>query len=464
MSNNRIDALERAPIKGLLWRYALPAIIGSSVNALYNIIGRYFVGNTPYLGDAAMTAMGVALPIMIIIAAFGMLVGAGSASRISIFLGQGSSQKAEKVLGTALLLTLGLTLTVSLLLFAFLDPVVRMLGAKGEMAYYTKAFLSFFLPGSIFSTLCFSFNNMMRASGYPRKAMYIMIFTLVVNIILAPLFLRQFEWGIEGAAIATVISMIVGTILVLYHFTVQSRTLRLRLRYIRIDKEIAKAILSIGMSPFLMQLVSSTVVFIIIRQLDIYGGEAAVGAYTIMNALLMLMIMIMVGLTQGMQPIVGYSYGAAKYERVEEALKYTIKIGMTMGLVGLIISLFFPHVVVNLFKPSDHAIIDETIRSMRISGILLPIVGFQIVATSFFQSIGKVAQSIVLSVSRQLLFLLPALFTLPRYFGTVGVWASIPVADFSASIITAILLIVQIRAFRAARKMQDVKLKAKSDQ
>lgn len=447
MQSERILELKSAPVNKLLWRYALPAIVGSTVSALYNIITRYFIGNADYLNDDAMSAVGLALPIMTIIAAFGMLIGAGAGSRISIFLGNEDYDKAEKVIGTSLVLTFVITLFVSMSLYIFLEPLVTFLGADEGTYQHTYDFLKYFLPGAIFTNLCFSFNNMMRASGYPKKAMYTMLLTLVLNAILAPFFIYQLRWGVEGAALSIVLSMAIGTVFVMQHFVSKQSILRFKLPNIRFNWIITKAILSIGMSPFLMNVVASSIIFIIIQQVKIYGGSVAVGAYTIVNVLLMLVILIFLGLTQGMQPIVGYSFGAKKMHRMREALIQTVKMGVIIGTIAMIIGVFFPSAVVSFFNPSAE-LAAVAINAIKIITILLPLVGFQTVVIIFFQSIGKVKQSIFLSLGRQIFLLLPGLYILPMYFGIDGVWYAIFIADLTSTCIAAIFLWVQLRELK----------------
>ena len=454
---DQLQELREAPIKKLLWKYSLPAIVGSTVAALYNIITRYFVGNAEYLDDHALSAMGIALPVMTMIAAFGMLVGAGAGSRISIYLGNQDFDRAESVVGTSLLLTLIITLTVSYSMFFFLEPLVYQLGADEFTYEYTRDFLMIFLPGAIFSNLCFSFNNMMRASGHPRKAMYTMLLTLIVNAILAPLFIYWLEWGIKGAAISIVASMVIGTIFVMAHFLNKKTLLRFRVSKIRLNWSITKAVLSIGMSPFLMNVVSAAIIFIIIHQVKIYGGSIGVAAYTIANITLMLVVLILLGLTQGMQPIVGYSYGAKEFARLREALLYTVKIGVLIGVVAAIVGVFFAALVVRPFNPSEELAL-FTMDSIRIITFLFPLVGFQMVVTIFFQSIGKVGHSIFLSLSRQIFFLIPALYLLPNLFEGLGlppidgVWAAVPVADFISAFTAALFLWIQLREFKAMKQ------------
>ncbi|MDU1891949.1 MAG: MATE family efflux transporter [Dysgonomonas sp.] len=442
-----IDELENKKINKLLWQYALPAIVGTMVNALYNIIDRIYIGHGPDLGDHAIGGLGIVLPIMNLTAAVGMLVGAGSASRISICLGKGDKETAEKIIGNSFLMTIILTGTLVGILFLFIDPILMYIGATEETFPYAKEFLMYYLPGNIFLTMCFNFNSMMRASGYPRKAMYTMLIGVIANIIIAPIFIFVLEWGIKGAAIATIISMFIGLCFVMHHFMNQNSMLRLRKKNIGLNPTIVWAIASIGLSPFFIQVAASAVAFMINSRLRLYGGNIAIEAYAIANTLVMIIIMIMVGLTQGMQPIVGYNYGAGRINRVKETLNYTIKVGVVIGCIGFAIGLLLPQFVVMPFNPSP-PLAAESAKALRIITIMLPLVGFQIVVTNFFQCIGMAAKSIFLSLTRQFLLLIPALLVLPNFFNLNGVWYSLPTADFLATVLTAILFIWQLQKFK----------------
>lgn len=452
-----IEELVNKKISKLIWQYALPAIIGTSVNALYNTIDSIYIGHG--LGDEAINALGIALPVMTIIAAVGMLVGAGSASRISIFLGMGDKDAAEKIIGNAFILSIITSGIVIILLLIFLEPILYLLGATGKTYNYAVEFLRFFLPGSIFSTMCFGFNNMMRASGYPKKAMYTMLMSVVANIILAPVFIFIFNWGMMGAAFATIISMFISLCFVMYHFMNQNSMLRIRVANFRLDAKIVKAILSIGLSPFFIQLAAATVAFLIIHSLQQYGGDMAIGAYNIANKLVMIIIMVIVGLTQGMQPIVGYNYGAGNMTRVREAVNYTAKVGVIIGGIGFIIGAFFPSLVVQPFNPSP-ALAHASANALHIITMMLPLVGFQVVITNFFQCIGMAGKSIFLSLTRQFLLLIPALYLLPVFWGLDGVWASMPVADCLSTILTAAMFIWQIRLFKKMEEQQSANMQA----
>lgn len=453
-----IEELENKQISRLLWQYALPAIVGTMVNSLYNVIDRVFIGL--WVGDDAISSLGLVLPIMNITAAVGMLVGAGSASRISIYLGKKDIITAEKIAGTSFLMTLILSGLVILGLLLFLEPVLRYAGASDVTLPYARDFLQIFLPGNLFLSLCFNFNNMMRASGYPKKAMITMLISVFANIILAPIFIHVLGWGIKGAATATFIAMVIGFVFVMEHFVNPKSFIKIRLKNFKLPKDIVWSITSIGLSPFLMQLAASAVIFFIISQLrkttgdDIHAGDMAIGAYTIANTLLMLIVMVVIGLTQGMQPIVGYNYGAKNYNRVKEAVVYTIKIGIGITTFGFILGFFFPQIFVSFFNPGP-ILAEDSVNALRLLVICFPLVGFQVVVTNFFQCIGQAGKSILLSLTRQVLFLVPALYILPMHIGLNGVWLSIPIADFLATITTLCLFLMQIRVLKREALIQN---------
>lgn len=419
-------------ISSLFWQYALPAIIGTSVNTLYNIIDGIFIGH--WIGREALSAAGLILPIMNIAAGIGLLVGVGSASQLSILLGKKEQAKAEKLAGTSFVLTLLLSGVTLLLLLIFIDPLLYFVGASEATHGYAKAFLVVFLPGSLFLTLAFNFNNMMRACGYPFKAMITMFISVIANIILAPIFINVLNWGMYGVAIATTLSMMISFVFVMLHFTSKKSTIRLYWSNFRFDWDLIKSILSIGMSPFAMQIAASVVVIFINWQLNRYApvnhinSDDAIAAYANANRLITLIIMIVIGVNQGMQPIVGYNYGAQNYSRVKQTFIYAIKVATVITTVGFLLGMFIPNILVSAFS-SDKDMIDISAIALRYVTLAFAFVGFQMVTTSFFQCIGKAKVSIILSLSRQVLILLPMLFILPLIFGLDGVWAASPVSD-----------------------------------
>ena len=439
------NSLATENIGKLLWTYTLPAMVGTVVMSLYNIVDRIFIGQV--VGPLAISGLALTFPFMIVLMAFGMLIGAGSASRISITLGQNDKHKAEKILGNAVTLTFIISGTAIILSLIFMDDILRLFGGTENTLQYAREFMQIIIPGGIFTALYFGLNNILRASGHPRKAMYNILLGAIVNIVLDPLFIYVFDWGIQGAALATVIAYIVGTINVSVHFFAKSSPLRFHMENFRLDKEIVKSILSIGMSPFSMQIGTSVVVILINSTLLKHGGDLAIGAYGIINSINMLVVMFIIGLNQGSQPIVGYNYGAGNYHRMFETLRLGVIIGTILSSIGFIIGMFFPHQVVSLFT-SDKELIDIAAVAQRITVAVFPIIGFQIVISNFFQSIGKAKVSIFLSLTRQFIFLIPAILVLPVFCGLNGAWASMPVSDGLSSIVTFVTFLFFYRKFK----------------
>ena len=440
MRPTREIELETKKISKLVWDYALPAIVGTMVNATYNIVDRVFIGQG--VGALAISGLAVTFPVMNLVAALGMLVGAGASSRISINLGKRDPERAEKILGNSFLLTIVLNLIFITLLMIFLEPILMAFGASEETYPYARDYLQIILPGNIFVTMTYSFNSMMRASGYPQKAMYTMLIGAALNIILDPIFIFVFDMGIAGVAWSTVISRFIGMLFVMYHFTRKTTTLRLRKKNIRFEKDILIAIVSIGLSPFFMQVAASGVAVLMNTSLKNYGGDLAIGAYGILVSLIMLITMFVIGLNQGLQPIIGYNYGAEIYDRVKVAFYYGVKIATVVTTLGFVFGVFFPRVFARAFT-SDPQLLDLAENAMRISIVAFPLVGFQVVISGYFQSIGQAKKSIILSLSRQIIFLIPSIIILPRMFGLDGVWAATPVSDFLASLLALTFFIRQ---------------------
>lgn len=429
--------LSTEKIGKLIWQYSIPSIIGMVVMSLYNIIDRIFIGQG--VGALAISGLALTFPFMILLMAFGMLIGAGSSSRISITLGENNIEKAEKILGNALTLTILISGTISILTYVFMGDLLRFFGGTDETIGYAEEYMQIIVPASIFSALNFGFNNIMRATGFPRKAMYTMLISAVINIALDALFIFVFDWGIKGAAWATVIAYTSGSIWVMSHFFLPASQIRFKRAYLKLDKKIVHAILSIGMSPFSMQLASSMVMVVVNATLIKYGGDLAIGAYGIINSLLILVIQVVLGLNQGTQPVVGFNFGARLYDRMFKTLKTAIIIATILTSSGFIVGLFFAEFSVSLFT-SDQELIKIASNALRIAIIMFPLVGFQIVISNFFQSIGKAKISIFLSLTRQFIFLVPAVLILPPVFGLNGAWAAIPTADGLAAIVAAITL------------------------
>lgn len=434
MSTLPANKLSTEKIGKLIWEYSFPSIVGMVVMSVYNIVDRIFIGHG--VGALAISGLALTFPFMILLQAFGMLIGAGAASRISINMGEGNTARAEKVLGNALTLTVIISGSVALLSFLMMDNLLKLFGGTDLTIGYAKDYMQIIIPGSIFSATLYGFNNIMRASGFPRKAMYTMMIGAAVNVILDPIFIFVFDWGIRGAAIATVISFIIGSWWVLTHFNLPVSHIKFRKENFRLEKDIVYSILNIGMSPFSMQLATSIVVILINSTLLKYGGDLAIGAFGIINSLITLIIMVVLGLNQGTQPIVGYNYGAKLYDRMFRTVKLAIIIGTILTTSGFLLGMFFSDFSVGLFT-KDNELTRISANALRISIFMFPFVGFQIVISNFFQSIGKARVSIFLSLTRQFIFLIPAILLLPSVFGLNGAWAAMPVSDALATITAA---------------------------
>ncbi len=452
VQENKTKALGTEPVGKLLLQYSLPAIIGTTITSLYNIIDSIFIGHG--VGPLAIAGLAITFPLMNLVVAFSTLVSAGASTISSIRLGQNDLKGAQEILGTTLILCLTNALFFGLLAFLFLDPVLRFFGASTETLPYARDFMQVILLGTPISYTMLSLNNIIRATGYPRKAMLTSLVTVITNIILAPIFIFYFHWGIRGAATATVISQAIGMVWVIHHFTSVSSLVRFIPGMWRLRARVVGNIYSIGMSPFLINVCACMIVIVINNTLRSYGGDLAIGAYGIINRLLTLYVMIVLGLTMGMQPIAGYNYGAMKMDRVWKLLRIGIVTGILITSSGFIICETVPHLVSSIFTKSDE-LIEIASSGLRICVLMFPLVGAQTVISNFFQSIGKAKVSIFLSLTRQLLYLLPGLLILPRYFGINGVWASQPIADFLA-FVTAIFYLTYYRKRIGWKKQADI--------
>ncbi|MDD3080357.1 MAG: MATE family efflux transporter [Paludibacter sp.] len=441
------NKLATEKIGKLLWTYTLPAIIGTVVMSLYNIVDRIFIGQG--VGPLAISGLALTFPFMNMLLAFGMLIGAGSAARISITLGENDKQKAERILANAVTLTFLISGSVIILSLVFMDDLLTLFGGTEKTIKYAYDYMIVIVPGGIFTALYFGMNNILRSSGYPKSAMNNILLGAIINIILDPIFIFVFKWGIQGAAIATVISYFIGTVNVLFHFFQKTSNLRFHAANFKLQKDIVNSILSIGMSPFSMQMGATLVVIIINTTLLKYGGDLAIGAYGILNSLMMLVIMFIIGLNQGAQPIVGFNYGAGNYERMFKTLKYTVIIGTILSTTGFLLGTLLPDISVSLFT-TDSELKQISANALRIAVMMFPIVGFQIVTANFFQSIGMAKISIFLGLTRQFIFLIPAIFILPLFWGLNGAWAAMPVSDGLASIVSAITFMLFYKRFKKA--------------
>lgn len=437
MANEITWKLEHEKISRLLLHYAIPAVIGTMVNALYNIVDRIFIGQG--VGALAMAGLTLTFPILLFLQAFGMLVGAGAATRISIYLGRKDNRMAEKVLGNAFTLTFLITALTVAPCMIWMNDLLQAFGGSEQTIPYAKDYLEIVVPGTLLTSLSFGFNAVMRASGYPKKAMYTMLIGAIANVILDPIFIFWFDMGIRGAAIATVISMLLGTLFVMYHFVQKKSIVRFRRGTFGLERNVVWNILTIGISPFAMQLTGSLVVVIQNTALKQYGGDLALGANGIITSVTMLIVMLIIGIAQGMQPIVGFNYGAGQFRRVQETLRLVIITSTVIMGIGCVANVAFPEWIASAFT-RDADLLAVTANGLRITLLVFIVVGSQISISQFFQSIGIAWKAIFLSLSRQLLFLVPAILLFSRVWGLDGVWYAAPFSDFVAAVTAWIFL------------------------
>ena len=435
MSKNDPHILGKESIGKLLLQYSIPAIIGMTITSIYNIIDSIFIGHG--VGAMAIAGLAVSFPLMNLVVAFCTLVSAGGSTIASIRLGQKDMKGATEILSHTLMLCITNSFFFGILSFIFLDDILTFFGASPDTLPYARSFMQVILLGTPITYTMIGLNNVMRATGYPKKAMLTSMVTVVANIILAPIFIFHFEWGMRGAATATVISQ-------LNHFCKKDSTVHFEGKVWKMKGRIVENIFAIGMSPFLMNVCACAIVIVINNSLQEHGGDMAIGAYGIINRLLTLYVMIVLGLTMGMQPIVGYNFGAQKIDRVKQTLKLGIISGVVITSSGFLICEFFPHAVSAVFTDSDE-LIGLAVDGLRLTVLMFPFVGAQIVIGNFFQSIGKVKISIFLSLTRQLLYLLPCLLLFPHWWGLKGIWISLPVSDSLAFITAVISLMIYIK-------------------
>ena len=448
--------LSKSPISKLLWYYSLPSLIGTLVNALYNIIDRIYIGQG--VGALAISGLALTFPIMNLLGAFGMLVGHGAAARVSLLLGNGNKQDANAILPNTLFLSLFFYLIVSSLTFIFIEPILYAFGASEQTLPYAREYLQIIIPGHIFTSLSYAYTNIMRASGHPMIAMNTLIMGALLNVLLDPIFIFWFDLGIKGAAYATVISMLISCLWIMHYFFRKDNTLSFRkltfnisqfsrqrlkdLRFSILNSQFS--ILSIGLSSFLLHTATSLVNVLMNHTLQNHGGDLAIGAFGIITSFTSLIVMAIVGMAQGMQPIVGYNYGAGLYDRVKTTLKYCISIASIITTLGCIIALIFPHYIARLFT-IDSNLVNITASGLSIYASTFFVVGFHIIVTNYFQSIGRAKISIFLSLSRQILLLIPFILLFPPIWGLTGAWMAQPVSNIISAAIAVIILSIHLK-------------------
>ena len=446
MSKNDPHILGKESIGKLLLQYSIPAIIGMTITSIYNIIDSIFIGHG--VGAMAIAGLAVSFPLMNLVVAFCTLVSAGGSTLASIRLGQKDMKGATEILSHTLMLCITNSFFFGILSFIFLDDILVFFGASADTLPYARSFMQVILLGTPITYTMIGLNNVMRATGYPKKAMITSMATVLSNIILAPIFIFHFEWGMRGAATATVISQLIGMVWVVSHFFKQDSTVHFEGKVWKMKRRIVGNIFAIGMSPFLMNMAACFIVILINQGLKKYGGDLAIGAFGIVNRLVFIIVMIVMGLNQGMQPIAGYNFGAGQHARVIKTLKLTIIYATCVTTFGFIVGMLFSDWVVSIFT-SDAELIALSAKGLRIVVMFFPIIGFQMVTANFFQSIGMASKAIFLSLTRQMMVLLPCLIILPRFFGVAGVWYSMPISDLLASLIAGTMLVWQLRKFKA---------------
>ena len=443
------------PIGHLLWKYALPAIVAMLASSLYNMVDSIFIGQG--VGPIAISGLAITFPFMNLTGAFGAAIGVGSSTYLSVKLGQKDYLTAENILGNTVMLNIYMGVILSVVCLLLLDPILRFFGASDATLPYARQYMVIILAGNVLTHTYLGLNAVLRAASKPRQAMNATIFTVVVNTILDPIFI--YPWGlglgISGAAYATILAQVLALCYQLRLLSDKRELIHFRRGTYRLHSQIVKSIISIGISPFSMNVCSCIIVIFINNQLVHYGGDLSVGAYGISNKILFIFVMFVIGLNQGMQPIAGYNYGAQKFDRLMHVVKLTMLSATAVMTVGWCLAIFMPRLCVRLFT-TDATLINLSANALRIMCCMFPIVGYQMVVTNFFQCIGKVKVSIFLSLSRQLIFLLPMLWLLPHLFQLNGVWFSMPASDLLASLVTAWIMARYMRKFMRQQQEKEI--------
>jgi len=457
---DRTADLETKKIPSLLLIYALPAVISQIISSVYNIADRIFIGHG--VGALAIAGLAITMPVMNVIHAFGSLVGVGSASRMSIVLGRKDTEWAEKILGNSMILTFMLGFLFMVLGYTCMDRILTLFGASSETIAYAREYMYIVLPGMFMTTVTFNLTGLIRASGYPTKSMLILVSGAILNIILDPLFIFVFKWGIAGAAWATTVSMTIAGVISIIHFVKPGSFIRFQKHAWTPKLYIFRNIMLIGLSPFLMNIAASAVVALLNSQLIRYGGDLAVGAYGIVNTFGSLLVMFVIGICQGMQPIAGYNYGSGHSDRLKEVLLLAMKLNVAVGIIGALLACLFPSAMMRIFT-TDADLIRIGSHAIIYLMIMWPFISFTITNSNFFQSIDKPWIAIVTSLSRQVMFLIPAIYVVPVIFehfgnnGLTGLWFSCTLSDVMGALLSAILLLTQLKIFRPGYKVPERK-------
>ena len=446
MKDNQ-QILGTEPIGKLLIKYSIPAIIGMMVNGLYNVVDRIFIGNIPGVGPLAIAGLGVTMPIMTIILAFGMLIGIGTTTNISIKLGQGKKDEAENLIGNAMTLSIIVGMLISVLGLTFRNQILNLFGASNDSLPYANSYINIILLGSVFNILGITFNNLIRGDGNPKLSATIMVVGCLTNIVLDALLIMVFNMGIQGAAIATVVSQLLTSMWGLLYYVKGISNLKFKTSSLKLNKYLVGSIIAIGSAPFAMQIAASCVQIICNNSLKTYGGDLAIGAMATINSIIMMLGMPIVGISQGAQPIAGFNYGAKKYDRAHKTLKLCI-VAATIGLsFGWIVIQLVPEPIISMFN-SDKELVSISVDGIRKYLSMMPLIGLSMIGSNYFQAIGKAKQAMFLSLLRQVILLVPMMLILPRIFELNGVWFAQPISDVISFVVTLVLIAKEVKSHK----------------
>lgn len=444
---NTQEILAKEPVGKLLLKYSIPAIIGMLVNALYNVVDRIFIGNIPGVGPLAITGVGVTMPIMTILLAFAMLIGIGATTNISIKLGQGKKDDAEKIVGNTMTLSVIVGVILTLIGIVFGNKILELFGASEGSMYYAKAYINIILLGAVFNIIAFSLNNTIRGDGNPKLAAIIMVVGCGTNIILDAVLIFVFKMGIQGAAIATVTSQAITAIMGLSYYLRGKSNLKFNKENLKLDKDLVKAIFAIGCAPFAMQIAASLVQVISNNALKAYGGDLAIGSMATIMSIMMIFLMPLFGINQGSQPIVGFNYGCKQYDRAKKAFNLSLAFGIILLTLGSLVIQLWPEVLVGLFN-KDAELMSITVNGIKKYSLMMPIVSISILGSNYIQSIGKAKEAMILSLLRQVILLIPMVIILPKFLGLDGVWFAQPVSDLLSIIITGVVVSKEFKSYK----------------
>lgn len=445
------ELLANEPISKLLVRYSIPAIIGMLVNALYNVVDRMFIGNIPNVGKLATAGIGVTMPITTILIAFGMLIGIGAITNISIKLGEGKIEEADRVLGNSITLSIIIGIVLTFIGIIFGEKILILFGASEQSLPYAQPFVNIILLGAVFNIAAFTLNSTIRGDGNPKLAAIIMSVGCILNIFLDYIFIFKFNMGIEGAAIATVIAQVITAIWGIMYYIKGKSNLKLKREYLKLDLKTVEMICAIGMAAFSMQIAASVVQIVCNNALKLYGGDLAIGAMSTITSIMLVFFMPVFGISQGSQPIIGFNYGKKQYDRVKKTFNISLVYGIVILTVGWVVINIWPSILVKAFN-SDKDLVSVTINGLKKYSLMMPLVPISILGSNYIQSVGKAKKAIILGLLRQVIILIPVTIILSKLIGLDGVWYAQPVSDFIAIVITWIIVVKEMRSYKVYNK------------